>query len=315
MLPYDFVEDVAICVRHLVASFDNFVKTHRRAHSLPGTNVPQVCFVRNPWVYRLVLDGPSGIVCGCASCHWSIHDSRCTSFGGRSVESYEIKHWGESRRDKRRPFVIGQGQAHHHMPTAHIPNPLDCVSEMSMAFRDVSNRPLVKHLGWSWRPGQINLYFADFKSSGSNYGNIPDVVGLQDVAGNTTTKMVGESKVPWVDDHNLQAAVYDLPSLRQKTAQPVQDMRALGCEYGFISTYNHTIFLRQFQSPSGDWEVWYSPPISSSSYYLPTVPNPQGTYLVLPRVSMKQCMFYVCTLASAANPVNNQTAPWVIYTH
>jgi hypothetical protein len=46
---------------------------------------------------------------------------------------------------------------------------------------------------------------------------------------------------------------------------------------------------------------------------LPTVPNPQETHLALPHVSMKQCMFYVCTLASAADPVNNQTAPWVTY--
>ncbi|KAJ5956345.1 hypothetical protein N7501_010624 [Penicillium viridicatum] len=79
----------------------------------------------------------------------------------------------------------------------------------------------------------INLYFADFKSSGS----------LQDMAGNTISKMVGELKVPWVDDHNLQAAIYDLPPFWQKVAQPVRDMQALGCEYGFISTYNHTIFL------------------------------------------------------------------------
>lgn len=120
--------------------------------------------------------------------------------------------------------------------------------------------------------------------------------------------------MPWVIQHDLRSAVRRLRELRQKIAQPVRDMQALGCEYGFISTYTHTIFLRQFQSPSGDWEVWYSPPISSSSYYLPTVPNSQGAHLALPHVSMKQCMFYVCTLASAANPVNNQTAPWVIDT-
>ncbi|OQD60484.1 hypothetical protein PENPOL_c023G07906, partial [Penicillium polonicum] len=146
-----------------------------------------------------------------------------------------------------------------------------------MASTPVSNRPLVKRLGRSWGQGN-HLYFADFKSSGS----------LQDMSGNTITKMVGELKVPWVDVHNLQAAIYDLPSLWQKIAQPVRDMQALGCEYGFISTYTHTIFLRQFQSPSGDWEVWYSPLISSSSYYLLTVPNPQGTHLALPHVSMKQ---------------------------
>ncbi|KAJ5458271.1 hypothetical protein N7475_009659 [Penicillium sp. IBT 31633x] len=157
----------------------------------------------------------------------------------------------------------------------------------------------------------INLYFADFKSSGSNYENIPDVVGLQDVGGNTNIKLVGELKTPWVIKHDLHLAVRRLCDLRQKIAQPVRDMQSLGCEYGFISTYNHTIFLRQFQSPSGAWEVWYSPPISSS-YYTPTVPNPHSTHLTLPQVSMKQCMFYVCTLASAANPVNNQTVPWVV---
>jgi hypothetical protein len=119
----------------------------------------------------------------------------------------------------------------------------------------------------------INLYFADFKSSGSNYGNISDVVGLQDVAGNTTIKLVGELKTPWVIKHDLHSAVRRIRELRQKIAQPVRDMQALGCDYGFISTYNHTIFLRQLQSPSGTWEVWYSPPISSSSYH-PTVPNP-----------------------------------------
>ncbi|KAJ5972898.1 uncharacterized protein N7479_002816 [Penicillium vulpinum] len=158
----------------------------------------------------------------------------------------------------------------------------------------------------------INLYFADFKSSGSNYENIPDVVGLQDVGGSTNIKLVGELKTPWVFNHDLHTAIRRLRDLRQKIAQPVRDMQSLGCEYGFISTYNYTIFLRQFQSPSGDWEVWYSPPISSSSYYTPTVPNPQSTHLALPQVSMKQCMFYVCTLASAANPVNNQTVPWVV---
>lgn len=40
LLPRDLVNSVAACVRHLVASFDNFA--HRRAHSLPGTNLPQV---------------------------------------------------------------------------------------------------------------------------------------------------------------------------------------------------------------------------------------------------------------------------------
>ena len=71
------------------------------------------------------------------------------------------------------------------------------------------------------------------------------------MAGNTTIKLVGELKVPWVIQHDLgKADRRPERELRQKIAQPVRDMQALGCEYGFISTYNHTIFLRQFQSPS-----------------------------------------------------------------
>lgn len=43
-LSYGLVMAVAAAFRHLVASFDNFVKSHRRAHSLTGTYVPQVGF-------------------------------------------------------------------------------------------------------------------------------------------------------------------------------------------------------------------------------------------------------------------------------
>lgn len=62
-------------------------------------------------------------------------------------------------------------------------------------------------------------------------------------------------------------------------------MQKLNCEYGLISTYQDTIFLRQFQSPGGRWEVWYSPALSSPSRYVPTAPHPQGIHLTLPHVS------------------------------
>ncbi|KZN84923.1 hypothetical protein EN45_090850 [Penicillium chrysogenum] len=67
----------------------------------------------------------------------------------------------------------------------------------------------------------INLYFADSKSSGSNYDKIPDAVGLQPMAGNTTIKLVGELKVPWVIQHDLgKADRRPERELRQKIAQP-----------------------------------------------------------------------------------------------
>ncbi|CAP80307.1 hypothetical protein PCH_Pc12g06800 [Penicillium rubens Wisconsin 54-1255] len=74
------------------------------------------------------------------------------------------------------------------------------------------------------------------EGSGSNYDKIPDAVGLQPMAGNTTIKLVGELKVPWVIQHDLgKADRRPERELRQKIAQPVRDMQALDCEYGFIT--------------------------------------------------------------------------------
>jgi hypothetical protein len=42
MLPEDFVAAVSEAVRHLIASFDNFVKSHRRTHGLTGAHVSRV---------------------------------------------------------------------------------------------------------------------------------------------------------------------------------------------------------------------------------------------------------------------------------
>jgi hypothetical protein len=72
----------------------------------------------------------------------------------------------------------------------------------------------------------------------------PDVVGLRSEGGTTDVKLVGELKVPWVAKHDLRTAMRGIPGLRQKIAQPLRDVQCLGCEYGFISTYEDTIFLR-----------------------------------------------------------------------
>ncbi|KZN94481.1 hypothetical protein EN45_046780 [Penicillium chrysogenum] len=41
LLPRDLIDGVAASVRHLVASFDNFTKAHRRGHPLAGTKLSQ----------------------------------------------------------------------------------------------------------------------------------------------------------------------------------------------------------------------------------------------------------------------------------
>ncbi|KAG0154098.1 hypothetical protein PDIDSM_1478 [Penicillium digitatum] len=47
LLPRALVDSVAACIHHLIASFDKFVKAHRRAHSLTGTNLPQAYLGRS----------------------------------------------------------------------------------------------------------------------------------------------------------------------------------------------------------------------------------------------------------------------------
>lgn len=117
----------------------------------------------------------------------------------------------------------------------------------------------------------IKLAFADFKCAGVDYGNTPDIIALNENSGVVNIKLVGELKVPWVEEHSLDGADFnDHKILACKLAQPLRDMQQLRCEYGFISTYEETVFLRQYQSPGGTWEVWYSPAVQSSSYYIPT---------------------------------------------
>ncbi|OQD69307.1 hypothetical protein PENPOL_c002G10652 [Penicillium polonicum] len=125
-------------------------------------------------------------------------------------------------------------------------------------------------LGAALEAQGVNLHFADFKCSGLQYQNVPDVVGLSTIVQGTAVqgttvqsrkvlRLVGELKVPWVPQHSLRDA-YDKPQrLRHILGQPLLHMGELGSAFGFMSTYNQTIFLRQIQLPSGNWHVEYSP--------------------------------------------------------
>lgn len=159
----------------------------------------------------------------------------------------------------------------------------------------------------------VNLYFADFKCSGLDYKNVPDIVVLSTtLQGTEELRLVGELKVPWVfPHHSLSYAYGDPQRLRRFLGQPILYMGDLQCAFGFISTYDETVFLRQVQLASGQWSVEYSPVIYSTDVYEPSGSQGPGSGL---SVSMKQCMFYVAMLASAQGPVNNQTpaAQWVV---
>lgn len=168
-------------------------------------------------------------------------------------------------------------------------------------------------LGAALEAQAVNLHFADFKCSGLRYQNIPDVVGLSTtVQGREELRLVGELKVPWVLPHHSLSRAYSQPQrLRRFLGQPILYMGELQSAFGFVSTYNETIFLRQTQLASGQWHIEYSPVIYSTDAYEPSSSQGHGSG---PFVSMRQCMFYVASLASGQGPVNNQTpaAQWVV---
>ncbi|OQD60810.1 hypothetical protein PENPOL_c020G10752 [Penicillium polonicum] len=56
---------------------------------------------------------------------------------------------------------------------------------------------------------------------------------------------VGQIVVPWVQEHALWDCYNDDRLMRKVLAQPIQYMVELDVKYGWISTYEYSIFLRQ----------------------------------------------------------------------
>jgi len=106
-------------------------------------------------------------------------------------------------------------------------------------------------LGHIFKAQSIDLHFANFKCLGSSYSGIHDVI----LKNNTNElKVIGELKVPWVAQRRIGDFYSEtqLRSLRTLLAQPIDYMQDLNCMYGFLSTYNETIFLRQ-EKINGVW--------------------------------------------------------------
>ncbi|EAW22479.1 uncharacterized protein NFIA_011680 [Aspergillus fischeri NRRL 181] len=96
----------------------------------------------------------------------------------------------------------------------------------------------------------LQLRFSDFKAAVQTYGKTPHVACITEWG---HIRFVGELKVPWVTEHSLTVALRDVAMYSGKS--PNTCMRDLDLRYGFISTYNQTIFLRQHQDPMTGWEI------------------------------------------------------------
>ncbi|KAJ5521607.1 hypothetical protein N7527_005722 [Penicillium freii] len=160
-----------------------------------------------------------------------------------------------------------------------------------------------EELGRIFEAQGIDVLFSDFKSLGLGYENTPD--SALKTQGNEL-KAVGEIKVPWIKAHQPSRAYEYDDVLRRLLSQPIQYMQDLNCAYGFYTTYDETIFLRQVLV-NGVWEIQYSPCVLAKYRYQETTPS------TTPIVSVKQCFLYVATLARQQGPLAyNVAAPaWV----
>lgn len=122
---------------------------------------------------------------------------------------------------------------------------------------------------------------------------------------NHTLKLVGELKTPWVGEHQIKRRIANDRLLREILAQPIMYMKDLGCMYGFLTTYDETIFLRQVVDNNGVWRIEYSPVILSSTTY-------DRRMTTSPVVSVKQCFFYVGLNTLNQGPVNNMSTGWIV---
>jgi len=166
-------------------------------------------------------------------------------------------------------------------------------------------------LGGILRAFGIDIKFSCWKAGRPK---TPRISGEPDIAllDRTWTVMsIGEVKAFWIPDHGLHEV--EESHLRLLLAQPLRYMRDAQCEYGFLTTYNQTIFLRQVQT-NNVWGAEYSRVVFRDDEYAKAVqnqPDPRDNIRVV--VSAKQCFLYLCSVASQATPTQNLTprGDWV----
>ncbi|KAB8207799.1 hypothetical protein BDV34DRAFT_223003 [Aspergillus parasiticus] len=154
----------------------------------------------------------------------------------------------------------------------------------------------------------VDMSFADFRATigTSINGKVPDMVCMTNAGG---LRIVGEIKVPWVNDHKLANTLTggNQHRIQRLFGQIAQYMKLADLRYGFLSTYNETIFFRQVVS-NNVWVLQHSVPIQGNTAKQDGL---NGNYNG--RVSVRECFLYLMLLANAQHTAGNTLpmAQWV----
>ncbi|KAI2788404.1 hypothetical protein POX_e06420 [Penicillium oxalicum] len=124
-------------------------------------------------------------------------------------------------------------------------------------------------------------------------------------------KVVGEVKVPWICEHNLDKLIIEFESglnvygFRHVLGQIAEYMLEFRLKYGFLTTYEQTIFLRKVEV-GRYWALEYSPVIQNSD---------NGTFSGK-RVSLCQSLYHIGILALADSDFDTtqgmRTQKWTV---
>ncbi|KZF26200.1 hypothetical protein L228DRAFT_242633 [Xylona heveae TC161] len=131
-----------------------------------------------------------------------------------------------------------------------------CGDESSIVGR--FNQHVGQVMGSVFRTLDISLWFGDYRASPdvSMGGDTPDIVVMD---GDGLLKLVGEAKTPW--RHNIASTMLQPQErLRRYLGQISRYMYIAKIKFGFLTTYNQTIFFKQEPDPRkrGRWVLWHS---------------------------------------------------------
>ncbi|KAF9892635.1 hypothetical protein FE257_001037 [Aspergillus nanangensis] len=133
----------------------------------------------------------------------------------------------------------------------------------------------------------VDIQVGDFAASATIYHKEPDMAFMS--RSTKHVRIVSEFKTPWIDAHNLAASFSGadgtVPPSKQ-LGQIAEYMYDLHLKYGFMSTYEETVFLRQVQDATSVWVLQHSPIIRHSA---------NGT--IKGEVSVRQCIWHLCQSA------------------
>ncbi|CAG7940734.1 unnamed protein product [Penicillium salamii] len=157
-------------------------------------------------------------------------------------------------------------------------------------------------LGKVFEAQDLDIQFADFKCLPRQGKKVPDCVMRTST---DELKAVGDLKVPWVSYHRMEDfhdPFAPESKFRALIAQVLRYMKEMECMYGFLSSYDETIFFRQRHNGT-TWVVDCSPVIPASNV------STKGS----PVVTVRECFFHMAVLAYRQGSVDNQLSPrsWV----